>query len=193
VRPLRNRNTGVLRHHLVGLSAEAPLHVLAAVQHPRLSRVAADYAIFGTALTQWIGHAVNLDFQQQRFEADFRFNLVACAKTPNRLRCCGRSCRTRTPLGALRPRRPQLYAIMKPHQAADGVHSKLPQRRLFFHHSVTPPISPTRSSSRRVSGRRSVGSVQQALSFFVSLIVRGGWRAVSPSRRFEMASRMLRS
>src|ERR1700682_4480308 len=35
------------------------------------------YAIFGTALTQWIGSPlVNLDFQQQRFEADFRFNLV---------------------------------------------------------------------------------------------------------------------
>ena len=35
------------------------------------------YAIFGTALTQWIGSPlVNLDFHQQRFEADFRFNLV---------------------------------------------------------------------------------------------------------------------
>ena len=35
------------------------------------------YAIFGTALTQWIGSPlVNLDFNQQRLEADFRFNLV---------------------------------------------------------------------------------------------------------------------
>ena len=35
------------------------------------------YAIFGTALTQWIGSPlVQLDFKQQRFEADFRFNLV---------------------------------------------------------------------------------------------------------------------
>ncbi len=35
------------------------------------------YAIFGTAVTQWIGSPlVNLDFQQQRYEADFRFNLV---------------------------------------------------------------------------------------------------------------------
>src|SRR6266516_1032975 len=35
------------------------------------------YAVFGTALTQWIGSPlVNLNFQQQRFEADFRFNLV---------------------------------------------------------------------------------------------------------------------
>ena len=33
--------------------------------------------IFGTALTQWIGSPlVRLDFNQQRLEADFRFNLV---------------------------------------------------------------------------------------------------------------------
>ena len=33
--------------------------------------------MFGTVLTQWIGSPlVNLDFQQQRYEADFRFNLV---------------------------------------------------------------------------------------------------------------------
>ena len=35
------------------------------------------YAVFGTALTQWIGSPlVHLNFQQQRLEADFRFNLV---------------------------------------------------------------------------------------------------------------------
>ena len=35
------------------------------------------YAIFGTALTHWIGKPlINLNFEQQRLEADFRFNLV---------------------------------------------------------------------------------------------------------------------
>jgi putative ATP-binding cassette transporter len=35
------------------------------------------YAIFGTTLTHWIGKPlVNLNFEQQRLEADFRFNLV---------------------------------------------------------------------------------------------------------------------
>jgi len=35
------------------------------------------YAAFGTVLTQWIGSPlVNLDFDQQKFEADFRFNLI---------------------------------------------------------------------------------------------------------------------
>jgi putative ATP-binding cassette transporter len=63
----------------VGLSAAAPLHVFGKdIRDPRLSGVGAlIYAIFGTALTQWIGSPlVNLDFKQQRFEADFRFNLV---------------------------------------------------------------------------------------------------------------------
>ena len=64
---------------LWGLSAAAPLHFfgneLAIPGY--LVWGALIYAIFGTALTQWIGSPlVRLDFQQQRFEADFRFNLV---------------------------------------------------------------------------------------------------------------------
>jgi putative ATP-binding cassette transporter len=64
---------------LWGLSAAAPLHLLGR-DFPipgYLVWAALIYAVFGTALTQWIGAPlVNLDFQQQRFEADFRFNLV---------------------------------------------------------------------------------------------------------------------
>ena len=64
---------------LWGLSAAAPLHLFGnefAIPG-YLVWGALIYAIFGTALTQWIGSPlVNLDFQQQRFEADFRFNLV---------------------------------------------------------------------------------------------------------------------
>ena len=64
---------------LWGLSAAAPLHVFGSeFDIPGyLVWGALIYAIFGTALTQWIGSPlVNLNFQQQRFEADFRFNLV---------------------------------------------------------------------------------------------------------------------
>jgi vitamin B12/bleomycin/antimicrobial peptide transport system ATP-binding/permease protein len=64
---------------LWGLSAAAPLHFLGR-DFPipgYLVWAALIYAVFGTALTQWIGAPlVHLDFQQQRFEADFRFNLV---------------------------------------------------------------------------------------------------------------------
>jgi putative ATP-binding cassette transporter len=64
---------------LWGLSAAAPLHVFGSdFSIPGyLVWGALIYSIFGTALTQWIGSPlVHLDFQQQRLEADFRFNLV---------------------------------------------------------------------------------------------------------------------
>ena len=64
---------------LWGLSAAAPLHLFGSeFDIPGyLVWGALIYAIFGTALTQWIGSPLmRLNFQQQRYEADFRFNLV---------------------------------------------------------------------------------------------------------------------
>jgi vitamin B12/bleomycin/antimicrobial peptide transport system ATP-binding/permease protein len=61
------------------LSADAPLTVFGSEFHITGYLVwgALIYAVFGTALTHWIGSPlIGLDFQQQRFEADFRFNLV---------------------------------------------------------------------------------------------------------------------
>jgi putative ATP-binding cassette transporter len=64
---------------LWGLSAEAPLHVFGRdIAFPGyLVWGALIYAVFGTAFTHLIGWPlVGLNFQQQQFEADFRFNLV---------------------------------------------------------------------------------------------------------------------
>ena len=64
---------------LWGLSEAAPLHLFGQEYAipGYLVWGALIYAIFGTALTQWIGSPlVRLDFNQQRYEADFRFNLV---------------------------------------------------------------------------------------------------------------------
>jgi putative ATP-binding cassette transporter len=64
---------------LWGLSAAAPLHLFGnAFAIPGyLVWGALIYAVFGTIMTQWIGSPlVNLDFEQQQREADFRFNLV---------------------------------------------------------------------------------------------------------------------
>lgn len=61
------------------LSAAAPLHVFGVAWDipGYLFWAALLYAILGTALTHWIGRPlVALNFQQQRYEADFRFNLV---------------------------------------------------------------------------------------------------------------------
>jgi len=64
---------------LWGLSNEAPLHLFGReIPIPGyLVWGAIIYAAIGTALTHWIGWPlVGLNFQQQRLEADFRFNLV---------------------------------------------------------------------------------------------------------------------
>ncbi|MFZ5738318.1 MAG: ABC transporter ATP-binding protein/permease [Pseudomonadota bacterium] len=64
---------------LWGLSNQAPLHLFGQdIAIPGyLVWGALIYAVIGTALTHWIGWPlVDLNFRQQRYEADFRFNLV---------------------------------------------------------------------------------------------------------------------
>ena len=64
---------------LWNLSAAAPLHVFGVTFDipGYLLWAALIYAIIGTALTHLIGRAlIALNFQQQRYEADFRFSLV---------------------------------------------------------------------------------------------------------------------
>lgn len=64
---------------LWGLSNEAPLHLFGRdIELPGyLVWGALLYAVIGTVLTHFIGWPlVGLSFQQQRYEADFRFNLV---------------------------------------------------------------------------------------------------------------------
>jgi putative ATP-binding cassette transporter len=61
------------------LSAEAPLQLFGYdVSIPGyLVWAALIYAVIGTMLTHWIGKPlINLNFMQQRYEADFRFNLM---------------------------------------------------------------------------------------------------------------------
>jgi vitamin B12/bleomycin/antimicrobial peptide transport system ATP-binding/permease protein len=59
------------------LSEDAPVHLFGVVVHGYLVWAALLYAVMGTVLTHRIGWPlIPLNFQQQRFEADFRFNLV---------------------------------------------------------------------------------------------------------------------
>lgn len=64
---------------LWGLSNDAPLHLFG-VQYDipgYLVWCALIYSVLGTVLTHWIGWPlVGIDFRQQQYEADFRFNLV---------------------------------------------------------------------------------------------------------------------
>ncbi len=117
---------------LWGLSAAAPLHMFGhefAIPG-YLVWGALIYAVLGTALTQWIGSPlVNLDFQQQRFEADFRFNLVRVRENSEQIALLqGERAERAAASGALRPRRRQLVRHHEPDQAADGVHGAATRR-----------------------------------------------------------------
>jgi putative ATP-binding cassette transporter len=62
---------------LWGLSEEAPIVLFGTKIHGYLVWAALLYAVIGTAFTHLIGwRLIPLHFQQQRYEADFRFNLV---------------------------------------------------------------------------------------------------------------------
>ena len=62
---------------LWGLSEDAPLELFGVNIHGYLVWAALIYAVTGTWLTHLIGWPlIALNFQQQRYEADFRFNLV---------------------------------------------------------------------------------------------------------------------
>jgi vitamin B12/bleomycin/antimicrobial peptide transport system ATP-binding/permease protein len=61
------------------LSAQAPLHLFGQTWSipGYLVWAALIYSVIGTAITHWIGRPlIRLQFMQQRYEADFRFNLV---------------------------------------------------------------------------------------------------------------------
>jgi len=77
---------------LWGLSAHAPLTVFGAnLGIPGyLVWAALIYAIIGTTLTHLIGwRLIPLNFQQQRFEADFRFNLVRSRENAEQIAALG--------------------------------------------------------------------------------------------------------
>lgn len=79
---------------LWSLSNAAPLHMFGKdIDFPGyMVWGALIYAVLGTWLTHLIGHQlVGLDYRQQRYEADFRFNLVRVRENLNRSRCCAAS------------------------------------------------------------------------------------------------------
>ncbi len=138
---------------LWGLSADSPLHIFGHefMIPGYLVWGALIYAIFGTALTQWIGSPlVNLDFQQQRYEADFRFNLVRVRENSEQIALLrGENAEQGRLLEPLRPCHRELVR----HHAADQAGNRVYRELLASRGSLPPtfwwrrPILPTRSSS----------------------------------------------
>ena len=168
---------------LWGLSEAAPLHLFGYDIHGYLVWAALIYSIFGTLLTQWIGAPlVNLDFEQQRREADFRFNLVRVRENSEQIALLDGD---RTERARLLDRFSHVisnwYAIMSRTKRLTAFTQSYAQA------AVVIPIvlvAPALFAGKILIGTllqaaEAFGNVQKALSFFVGIYrTMAEWRAV---------------
>ena len=170
---------------LWGLSAAAPLHIFGhAFTIPGyLVWGALIYAVFGTALTQWIGSPlVRLDFQQQRLEADFRFNLVRVRENSEQIALLQGE-------GAERQRLSERFghvvenwhAIMRRTKRLTSFTSSYAQAAVIFPYILVAPayFADKIQLGGMMQTASAFDSVQKALSFFISTYrTLAEWRAV---------------
>jgi len=170
---------------LWGLSAAAPIHVFGGefIIPGYLVWGALIYAIFGTALTQWIGSPlVNLDFRQQRFEADFRFDLVRVRENSEQIALLRGEPAERERLSE-RFRRvvENWYGIMSRTKRLTAFTQSYSQAAVVFPIILVAPayFAGKIQLGAMLQTAEAFGSVQQALSFFVSAYrTLAEWRAV---------------
>jgi len=170
---------------LWGLSNAAPLHLFGR-EFPipgYLVWGALIYAIFGTALTHWIGKPlINLSFEQQQFEADFRFNLVRVRENAEQIALLRGE-------GAERDRLSERfgrivhnwYGIMTRTKRLTAFTASYSQAAVIFPFILTAPAY--FASKIQLGGlmqtASAFGHVQKALSFFVSIYGSlAEWRSV---------------
>jgi putative ATP-binding cassette transporter len=170
---------------LWGLSAAAPL-VLYGIDFTipgYLVLAALIYAIFGTALTQWIGSPlVTLDFNQQRLEADFRFNLVRVRENSEQIALLRGEPAERDRLSERFSRViANWYGIMSRTKRLTAFTQSYAQAAVIIPFAL---VSPAYFANKIQLGAltqtaEAFGKVQDALSFFVSAYrTMAEWRAV---------------
>jgi vitamin B12/bleomycin/antimicrobial peptide transport system ATP-binding/permease protein len=180
---------------LWGLSAAAPLHIFGGefAIPGYLVWGALIYAIFGTALTQWIGSPlVNLDFEQQRYEADFRFSLVRVRENSEQIALLQGEPGERARLSERFSRVvANWYAVMSRTKRLTAFTQSYGQAAVVFPMVLTAPayFAGKIQLGAMMQTAEAFGSVQQALSFFVSTYRSlAEWRAViARLDGFEMA------
>jgi putative ATP-binding cassette transporter len=170
---------------LWGLSSAAPLHIFGRefAIPGYLVWGALIYAIFGTALTQWIGSPlVNLDFQQQRYEADFRFNLVRVRENSEQIALLQGESAERQRLSERFGRVvDNWYAIMRRTKRLTALTSSYAQAAVIFPFILVAPayFADKIQLGGMMQTASAFDSVQKALSFFVSTYrTLAEWRAV---------------
>jgi putative ATP-binding cassette transporter len=170
---------------LWGLSSQSPLHIFGHefMIPGYLVWGALIYAILGTALTQWIGAPlVNLDFQQQRYEADFRFNLVRARENSEQIALLQGENAERQRLSERFGRVvANWYAIMQRTKRVTALTSSYSQAAVVFPYVLVAPayFADKIQLGGMMQTANAFSSVQQALSFFVSTYrTLAEWRAV---------------
>jgi putative ATP-binding cassette transporter len=170
---------------LWGLSAAAPLHLFGnefAIPG-YLVWGALLYAVFGTVLTQWIGSPlVNLDFEQQQREADFRFNLVRVRENSEQIALMQGEPAERERLKA-RFRRviDNWYGIMSRTKRLTFFTQSYAQAAVVFPYILVAPayFAGKVQLGGMMQTASAFDSVYKSLSFFVSVYRRlAEWRAV---------------
>ena len=180
---------------LWGLSAESPLTLFGNTFHipGYLVWGALIYAIFGTALTQWIGSPlVNLSFEQQRYEADFRFNLVRVRENSEQIALLKGE---RTERHRLSERFGRVvenwYAIMSRTKRLTAFTASYSQAAVIFPFILVAPayFADKIQLGGLLQTASAFSSVQSALSFFISIYRSlAEWRSVvARLDGFEMA------
>lgn len=169
---------------LWGLSEAAPLSVLGYdVAIPGyLVWAALIYAIFGTALTQWIGFPlVSLNFMQQRYEADFRFNLVRVRENTEQIALLkGEAAERQQLLGRFHAVITNWYGIMSRTKRLSAFTGSYAQAAVVFPFILTAPAFFANKIllGALLQTSEAFGKVQDALSFFVSTYATlADWRA----------------
>jgi putative ATP-binding cassette transporter len=180
---------------LWGLSETAPLHFLGR-DFPipgYLVWTALIYAVFGTVLTQWIGAPlVRLAFQQERFEADFRFNLVRVRENSEQIALLQGESAER---GQLSTRFNNIvdnwYAIMSRTKRLVAFTASYEQAAVIFPLVLLAPayFADKIQLGGMVQSANAFESVRKALSVFVTIYrTLAEWRAVvARLDGFEMA------
>jgi vitamin B12/bleomycin/antimicrobial peptide transport system ATP-binding/permease protein len=170
---------------LWGLSADSPLTLFGNEFHipGYLVWGALIYAIFGTALTHWIGSPLMmLEFEQQRFEADFRFNLVRVRENSEQIALLrGDKIEQQRLLDRFGRVVHNWYEIMYRTKKLTAFTSSYSQAAVVFPYVLVAPayFAGKIQLGGMMQTASAFSSVQQSLSFFVSIYrALAEWRAV---------------
>jgi vitamin B12/bleomycin/antimicrobial peptide transport system ATP-binding/permease protein len=156
------------------LSEEAPLHLFGSnlVIPGYLVWAALVYAVLGTLLTHRIGWPlIPLNFQQQRFEADFRFNLVRTRENSEQIAALhGEPAERERHIDRFGNIVTNWIAIMKRQKKLTFFTQSYSQASVIFPYLMVSPVY--FSGAMQLGGLMQTGSafnsVQTALSYFVT-------------------------